>query len=66
MKNILKIGFFALALGLFVASCQSSGTSDSTDQGTTVDSMATPAPATPDTASMAAPADTTHADTTAQ
>ncbi|GAA3939848.1 hypothetical protein GO495_10295 [Chitinophaga oryziterrae] len=31
MKNFLKIGFLALALGVFVASCGGNGSSEGTD-----------------------------------
>ena len=73
MKNVLKIGFLALAFGLFVAACGSgAGTSESADSATnaateSIDSTANAADsaisATADSAKAAVDsvaADTTH------
>lgn len=67
MKNVIKIGFFALAFGLFAVACgggQTETTGDSTATGAPIDTaaaqVATPAPdslAGVDT-SVVAPADT--------
>lgn len=73
MKNVLKIGFLALAFGLFVTACGSgAGTSETTDSATnaateSIDSTAAAADssinAVADSAKAAvdsAAADTTH------
>lgn len=67
MKSVLKVGVLAVALGMFVASCNNAGTSsDSTDSSNVEMSEPAPeaAPAPTDTSAITpAPTDTTGADT---
>lgn len=56
--KLAKFGIFALALGLFTASCGGDTTEEGTEVDTTMNTMVEPAtPVTPDTM-MAAPATT--------
>lgn len=64
MKNLLKFGFFALAISLSVVACNSNKTTEATDSTTTVSdsTMTTDSTATDSTAvdtTAAAAADTT-------
>lgn len=44
MKSVLKVGVLAIALGMFVASCNNAGTSSDTTSDTANTEMAAPAP----------------------
>ncbi|HEX5554429.1 MAG TPA: hypothetical protein VFX43_14395 [Chitinophagaceae bacterium] len=63
MKNLLKVGVLAMALGMFVAACNS-GTNTGNANDSTNTEMSAPATSQPAPSDTMAPADTTGADTT--